>query len=167
LKSLLLGVVLIIVGYITQNNLLIILGALLSVITFFLEKPEKVNYEFIENKPRHVVLQGKPPQDRAPLPSEIASPIGKVIYDKEVKPIEEKVKKLRIDSLVAKGDVKEKLLKDLKEAEKEYDKKLNKVSALPFGVKKEAVSPVSKLFKGIGINLSVKMISKLFDKDKK
>ncbi len=168
MRSLLIGLVLVLVGWVTGSSVLVFLGVVLTAVVVFLEKEEKVVYEYVDNKPKHVVIQSKPVETKAPLPNEVLSPVGRAIYDKEVKPLEDKVKKLRVDSLVAKGEVKEKLLKELKDAEKEYEEKLNKVSALPFGVRKEASNPVYSLFKGIGINLSVKIVSKLFDKkDKK
>ena len=166
MRNVLIGLMLMLVGYVTQSFLLIIIGLILTVLTIYFEKQEEVVYEYVENKPKHILINSKPPEESI-TPFEEPSVLGQVIYEKEVKPIEDAVKKLRVYSMIAKGDTKKKIDEELEKAEKIYKKQIEKTEALPFNVAKEHHSPFSKMFRGIGINLSVRLISKIFDKNKK
>ena len=164
MKGVLIGTLLAVIGYMFQNSLLIILGIGLAILITIFDKPAKINYEYVDVKPKHIVMQGPPPKERWPTPQELQAPFGKAIYKKEVKPLEDKVKKLKIDFIAARNpETKKMLKKKLKKAEKTLDKKMDVMAALPFGIQKKKAHPVSGLFHGLGVNLSVKLLSKLFD----
>ncbi len=167
MKSLLIGALIIAVGYLTQSYLLMALGLILTALDFILEKPEKIEYEYIENKPKVIVINSKPREEKIPIPAEEPSPIGAALYEKELKPLENKLKKLRIDYLASKGEAKKKIGKKISETEKDYLEKQKRLSAMPFGIKKEEGNPISGLFRGIGVNWSLKMLSHIFGEKKK
>ena len=166
MKSLLIGLLIAAVGYLTQSLLLMVLGILLGVLGLFLEKPEQVNYKYVENKPKIIVVNSKPPKEKIPLPFEEPSPLGRAIHDKELKPLEDKLKKLTVDYFASTGEAKKKIEENYLKTKEEYLDKKSKLSVLPFGVKKEESNPLSGLFKGIGINWSLKMLAHIFNKKK-
>ena len=164
MKGVLIGTLLALIGYMTQNFLLIVLGIFLAVIIVIFDKPSKINYEYVDVKPKHIVMQGPPPKDKWPTPEEIQAPFGKAIYQKEIVPLEKEVKKLKINLIATKNPVTKKMFKKkLEKAEKKLDKKMDVMAALPFGIQKKKTHPVSKMFHGLGVNLSVKLFKKLYD----
>jgi len=164
MKGLFVGILLALIGYLTQSPLLILLGIVLAVLVALLNKPSKINYEYVDVKPKHIVIQAKPPKEKPLLPSELQAPFGKAIYEKEVSPIEKELKNLQVKFIAVKDkEEKKKLAKKIKKKEKELDEKMNLMAALPFGIQKKPTHPFSKIFRGIGVNLSVKLLKKFFE----
>jgi hypothetical protein len=109
------GIILIAFGFMTNSWLLIFLGIAAGLIFTALNRPAKIEYIEVEaepgQKPKHMVIAPPPPQQHYPLPQEMQAPFGKQIYQQgikvEVKKFEKQLKKKGKSPLEIKKAVKE------------------------------------------------------------
>ena len=78
------GIILIAFGFMTNNWLLIFLGIAAGLIFTALNRPAKITYVEVEpepgKKPRHIVIAPPPPKQHYPLPQEMQAPFAEQIY---------------------------------------------------------------------------------------